>query len=105
MKACFDSMRQHKEQERYAQVFTLLNDVELVQIDQLNNEIDIIDTESKFKAKNRACQCVKTMLSKQLQTYFEQWKNSNSDYKVQLNTVVKDKIIKMYMHLMRTSFN
>ena len=75
-----------------------------MQIDELTNEIDHRDAESKFKAKNRACQCVKSMISKQLFEYFYQWKQVNEDYKEKLRTTVKDKIIKVYLHIMRTSF-
>lgn len=81
-----------------------MNDDELVMIDQLNNEIDIRETESKFNTKTKACKCVKAMLGKQVFRYFEHWKQVNEDYKEKLRTTVKNKIIKMYMNIMRTSF-
>jgi len=46
-------------------------------IEQLNQEIDERTVESAFKAKSRACECVKSMMGKSLHGYFNHWKQIN----------------------------
>lgn len=45
------------------------------------------------------------MLSKQLYAYFQQWKQANEMYKHKLRTTVKDKVLKLYLSLLRVGFN
>lgn len=57
-------MREHKEQEKLLRVSQILNEEELPLIDQLNQDNEDIEIQSKFKAKSRAVESVKKMMSK-----------------------------------------
>ena len=64
-------------------------------------ENENIEVESRFKAKSKACETVKKLLSKTLYGYIKHWQTINEDYKQKLRTTVKDKIIKLYMETIR----
>jgi hypothetical protein len=70
IKSCFDALKQHKEQEKFAKVHHILNEEELPMIEQLTNHNDDFEVQRKFKAKTQACECVKKMMAKQLYGYF-----------------------------------
>lgn len=65
----------------------------------------MIEADSKFKAKQRACESVKLMMGKALFRYFDKWREVNEDYKEKIRTTMKDKIIKSYLLLLRSAFN
>lgn len=68
------------------------------------NQTEDIEVQSKFKAKQRACESVKKMMATSLQGYLIHWKNAVEDYKEKLRTTLKDKIIKVYMERIRQAF-
>ena len=73
-------------------------------IENITAQNEDIEVQNKFKAKQRACQSVKKMMSKQLYEYFELWKQHSEVYKETLRTTIKDKIIKVYMGKIRKAF-
>eukprot|EP00347_Sterkiella_histriomuscorum_P005910 403354803 len=104
LKQCFDAFRIHKETEKFLKINHILQEEELPMIESITAQNEDIEVQNKFKAKQRACQSVKKMMSKQLYEYFELWKQHSEEYKETLRTTIKDKIIKVYMEKIRKAF-
>jgi hypothetical protein len=45
------------------------------------------------------------MMGKSLYRYFDHWKQVNEGHKEKLRTTLKDRIIKAYLLMLRTTFN
>ena len=86
------------------QLASILHEEELPLINLLQTETEDFEINRKFKAKTKACESVKRMMSKQLSSYFLHWKDLNDFFKEKLRTTVKSKIIKFYFDQLRSAF-
>ena len=73
MKACFDALSKHKEEQKYAKTHQQLVETQERQ-GELGTDIAEKQAQNDLRNKNIACKALKTMYSKQVISYLLRWK-------------------------------
>lgn len=96
IRVCFDALRVNKEKMKHKIMTVALEsdmDVALEEHAEFNKKVQTKMAVSKSK---KSCTVVRDVFGRILFSYFKHWKDVTEQYKITLNTKVKDKIFQMY---------
>lgn len=104
MRTCFQALRNYTEKNKYTLMkFAVQDDMDVVIRDTTAYNADF---QNKLLTKNqqRAGNITRDILGKRLFSYFKKWKDETGHFSNTMETTVKNKILKVYITLMRSYF-
>ena len=96
LRSYFNALRQNAETKKFKLLDHAVKkdmNIAIAQTAEFNKNKSIALLTSN---QQRAGNIVRDMLAKRLWSYVEHWKNENSNYRITMNTKVRDKIIRLY---------
>ena len=104
LQACFDAMRNHKEESRAVHHEEELR-LERPRRQECQSQIERVEQESSQKGRATACLAVRKALSKGVHTYFAHWRKSAESYKEALHTRVRLRVLDLYHGKLRAALS
>jgi len=105
MKLCFDALRQSKEEEKFMLMSEALEGDCAPAIEMINKELEVKTQQAVRSGRNRGLNAIKSMIYRQVGSYFFKWKGVCVRDKVFINQNLKQMIIKRFQGRLRDAFN
>jgi len=104
-RAVFQALLQHTESKKYALLDHAVKNDMNVAIDE-HTEYNLKKNKKLLVANQlRACNISRDMIGKKLFSYFNKWKYETDNYRVTMQTTVRNRVLRSYDKLMRSFFD
>lgn len=104
LKACFDGLRHYKEEEKHYLMTQALSGDCQPAIDNLNANIQSIETATDKTDKTRGLNCFKRMILASVSSYFVHWKSRTVKVKIGTKYNLHDAILRCYLAKLESAF-
>ena len=104
LKAVFDAMVHHKESKKHKIMNAALRDDMDVALEEHNQIIKKQQDKMLTKSQMKSGSIVRDMIGKRLFAYFAHWRDHTASFKNNMNTKIKDRIIRMHNNYVLSYF-
>ena len=104
LKAVFDAMVCHKETKKHKIMQSALRDDMDVALEEHNQMIKAHTDKMNTKSAMKSGSIVRDMIGKRLFAYFAHWRDHTAGFKTNMNTKIKDRIIRMHNNYVLSYF-
>ena len=105
MKACFDALRQSKEEEKHLLMVEALEGDCQPAIEALSKSVETKTNVAVRQSKSRGCHAVKAILYRRIGEYFNKWKDAQVHKKTKINDNLRARIIRRWQTVLRDAFD